>query len=173
MRAAIYARMSTDKQSADSPADQIARCREAVDLFAELEQERGEILARLEAGGADVDLDALRPWIVERVEEMRSAFETEPGDAREALRILLGTRRLRVGPDPTRGFRVEGLFVLPQEMRAPCGPWTARACDSVVAGGRFGRTEPRRCPSLRTSRWLHDQPRAMPTTLNFCCSPVS
>ncbi len=28
MRAAIYARMSTDKQSADSPADQIARCRD-------------------------------------------------------------------------------------------------------------------------------------------------
>ena len=28
MRAAIYARMSTDKQSKDSPADQIARCRE-------------------------------------------------------------------------------------------------------------------------------------------------
>ena len=28
MRAAIYARMSTDKQSADSPADQVARCRE-------------------------------------------------------------------------------------------------------------------------------------------------
>lgn len=28
MRAAIYARMSTDKQSTDSPADQIARCRE-------------------------------------------------------------------------------------------------------------------------------------------------
>lgn len=31
MRAAVYARMSTDKQSADSPADQIARCR----VFAE------------------------------------------------------------------------------------------------------------------------------------------
>jgi len=28
MRAAIYAHMSTDKQSADSPADQVARCRE-------------------------------------------------------------------------------------------------------------------------------------------------
>ena len=28
VRAAIYARMSTDKQSADSPADQIARCRD-------------------------------------------------------------------------------------------------------------------------------------------------
>ncbi len=28
LRAAIYARMSTDKQSADSPADQIARCRD-------------------------------------------------------------------------------------------------------------------------------------------------
>ena len=28
MRAAIYARMSTDKQSADSPADQVARCRD-------------------------------------------------------------------------------------------------------------------------------------------------
>ena len=27
MIAAIYARMSTDKQSSDSPADQIARCR--------------------------------------------------------------------------------------------------------------------------------------------------
>ena len=28
MRAAIYARMSTDRQSADSPADQVARCRD-------------------------------------------------------------------------------------------------------------------------------------------------
>ena len=28
MRAAIYARMSADKQSSDSPADQIARCRD-------------------------------------------------------------------------------------------------------------------------------------------------
>jgi DNA invertase Pin-like site-specific DNA recombinase len=31
MRAAIYARMSTDKQSSDSPADQIARCRAFAD----------------------------------------------------------------------------------------------------------------------------------------------
>jgi hypothetical protein len=30
VRAAIYACMSTDKQSADSPADQIARCRDAL-----------------------------------------------------------------------------------------------------------------------------------------------
>ncbi len=28
MRAAVYARMSTDRQSADSPADQISRCRD-------------------------------------------------------------------------------------------------------------------------------------------------
>jgi Resolvase, N terminal domain len=28
MRAAVYARMSTDKQSTDSPADQISRCRD-------------------------------------------------------------------------------------------------------------------------------------------------
>jgi hypothetical protein len=88
---------------------------EAVDLFRELEEERGEIAARLEKGGADVDLEALRPWIIERVTEMRSAFKTEPENAREALRILLGPRRLRVGPGPDRGFRVEGLFVLPLE----------------------------------------------------------
>jgi hypothetical protein len=31
MRVAIYARMSSDKQSPDSPADQIARCREFTD----------------------------------------------------------------------------------------------------------------------------------------------
>jgi|SRR5208337_1223740 len=116
-------------------AARTGRVDEAVDLFGELEQERGELVARPEAGGADVDLEALRPWIVERVAEMRSAFETEPENAREALRILLGPRRLRVGPDPDRGFRVEGLFVLPLEMRAPWGQGTARACDSVVAGG--------------------------------------
>ena len=41
----------------------------------------------------------------------------------------------RERPDPDRGFRVEGLFVLPLEARAPWGQGTARACDSVVAGG--------------------------------------
>lgn len=35
MRAAIYARMSTDKQGAGSPADQIARCRELAELTSE------------------------------------------------------------------------------------------------------------------------------------------
>jgi len=63
----------------------------------------------------------------ERVEEMRSAFEGEPEAARDALRALLRTRRLRVGPDPDRGFRVEGVFVLPLEARAPWGH--VRGCD--------------------------------------------
>jgi DNA invertase Pin-like site-specific DNA recombinase len=122
-------------------AARTGRVDEAVDLFGELEQERGEIAARLEAGGADVDLEAMRPWIVDRVAEMRTAFESAPENAREALRVLLGTRRLRVGPDPDLGFRVEGLFVLPLETRTPWGQGTARACDSVVAGGRYGTVE--------------------------------
>jgi hypothetical protein len=111
------------------------RVDEAVRLFAELERERAEIRARVDAQGPDLDLETLRPLIVERVEEMRSAFKGEPEAARGALRALLGTRRLRVGPDPDRGFRVEGLFLLPLETRAPWGHGTARVCDSVVAGG--------------------------------------
>jgi hypothetical protein len=95
----------------------------------------GGIGAGLGTRGLGLDLETLRPCIVERVQEMRSAFEGEPESAREALRTLLGTRPLRVGPDPDRGFRVEGLFILPLETRAPWGHGTARVCDSVVAGG--------------------------------------
>ena len=78
---------------------------------------------------------------VAREAEMLSAFDAEPQNAREALHILLGQRRLQVGPGPDRGFRIEGLFILPLEARAPWGQGTARACDSVIAGGRFATSE--------------------------------
>jgi len=125
-------------------AARTGRVDEAADLFGELEQERNGIVARLEATGPEVDLQTLRPLILRQIVEMRSAFDTEPQTAREALRILLGPRRLQVGPDPDRGFRVEGLFVLPLETRAPWGHGTARVCDSVVAGGRYVYVTPAR-----------------------------
>jgi hypothetical protein len=45
-----------------------------------------------------------------QLERIAGTFAGDPETAREALRTLLGTRRLRVGPDPDRGFRVEDLL---------------------------------------------------------------
>lgn len=60
MKAAIYARMSTDKQSADSPADQIARCREYAKRHGWQVVEDLVVTDERISGAAIVDRPALR-----------------------------------------------------------------------------------------------------------------
>jgi hypothetical protein len=81
-------------------------------ILAELRQEREEIQRRLAAAPIIVDLERLRPRAEAMVREIRQ--RTADGDVdtrRRALRSLI-EGRLRVSPDPSRGFCVDGLVVL-------------------------------------------------------------
>jgi hypothetical protein len=83
-----------------------------VSILEELRQEREEIERRLAAAPIIVDLERLRPRAEAMVREIRQ--RTADGDVdtrRRALRSLI-EGRLRVSPDPSRGFCVDGLVVL-------------------------------------------------------------
>ena len=109
---------------------------EAAGLYAELDRERAGIQARLSTPTPRLDLDALRPRVLERAEELRSAFAESPDHARAAFQALLRGRRMRVSPDAERKFRVEALFELALGPRAARGSGSGRLV-SVVAGGRY------------------------------------
>jgi hypothetical protein len=68
-------------------------------------------------------------------------FEGAPERARAALSGLLAGRRMRVGPDPERGFRVEGVFHWPLDLeaRAARAPQATGRLVSVVAGEGYAR----------------------------------
>ena len=80
--------------------------------IAEREREAAEIKARLGAAGEEVDLEALRKPIEARIRDLRGLLAGNPEEARQALSSLFDGQRLRVSPDPERGFRVEGVAVL-------------------------------------------------------------
>jgi DNA invertase Pin-like site-specific DNA recombinase len=108
----------------------------AAALYADLDAERSRLLGRLTEIPV-FDPEEILQAAEARVLELREALEHGP-ESRAALRSLLGNRRLRVGPDADRGFRVEGLLEVELETRttretAP-GPF-----DCVVAGGRSVR----------------------------------
>ncbi len=85
-----------------------------------------------------LDRETLRALVEPRVLEMRSAFLGSPEHARAGFRALLGGRRMRVGPDPERRFRVEGVFELALETTDSRGPQDDLGSrHSVVAGGGF------------------------------------
>ena len=87
--------------------------------------------------------DSSHPRIV-LVADLRVAPSGAPENARRAFAALLGDRRMRVGPDAERGFRVEGLFEwVPGSQRAARARGTGRLA-SEVAGGlhRPARTTP-------------------------------
>jgi hypothetical protein len=92
MRVAIYARMSTDKQSTDSRA--------------------GASRDRSPAGSRwDIDRRGAATSLVEAsVLEMSDAFAGDADARRTAFRALLGERRMQVLADPAHDhcFRVEG-----------------------------------------------------------------
>lgn len=73
-----------------------------------LEAERTRIKARLAARPAIPDMDRLREAAEGWVRELRTTLEGHDGEL-EALGSIIVGRRLWVGADPKRGFRIEGL----------------------------------------------------------------
>jgi hypothetical protein len=137
-------------------------------LLAELEAERREIL-RPAATFAPMGLDraALRRLIEPRVVEMRSAFLGSPERARSAFRALLGDRRMRVGPDPERRFRVEGIFELALETGDARALQEHRASAITGSGGASYECRLRsRAPGCRSRgrRRPPDRPTDLPAT---------
>ena len=124
----------------------------------ELEAEKRELLSRLERAPAIPSQVALREIVRDRVLAWRSLFEASPEEGRNALAALLAGRRMRVHADSERAFRVEGLLRLPLTNEPPRADASGRF-DSVVAGERFGRTEPRHGALPPTSHWPHDPGR--------------
>ena len=108
---------------------------QAAGLYAELERERETIRVWLRGPTRGLDLDAVRPRVLERAEELRSAFAESPDHARAAFHALLRGRRMKVSPDAERKFRVEALFELALGPRAARGPGGSGRLVSVVAGG--------------------------------------
>ena len=91
---------------------------------------------------------------------MRSPFETHPENAREALCIILGPRRLRDGPGPHRGFRVEGLFVQAETCAHPGGAGNRQGVRLGGSGG--GPLHPLRRPIEAGVSHRHDTKRNQP-----------
>ncbi|HME73177.1 MAG TPA: hypothetical protein VKM54_25410 [Myxococcota bacterium] len=111
-------------------------------VVAELETERTRLSGARTGSDrpAEIPPEILRATIEARVREVRSAFEASVQDRREAFRALLGNRRMRVGPDPERGFRVEGVFALALEVPNARPLEGAGRRQSVVAGGATSGT---------------------------------
>ena len=122
-------------------AAKTGRVEAAADLYGELQTERTKILGRLEEAACDFDPDLVQAVVLERVRQMRAAFDGSDADRRGAFRALLGTRRMTVASHPDRGFQVEGLFELPLEAER-------------VAGGDLSAT--RMCGSRGALRTIAD-----------------
>ena len=90
---------------------------EAAARIRELQRERETLRRRLRRSEPQIDVDELRAPIERAVRDLGAWLTGTPEQGRAALAALLGDRRLRVGPDAERGFRVEGLLRL--EMRMP------------------------------------------------------
>jgi len=120
----------------------------AADLFEELRAERAKIASRLEEAACDFDPELVQAVVLERVTQMRAAFDGSDADRRSAFRALLGGRRMTVASHPDRGFQVEGLFELPLEAeRVAGGDLSAtRMC------GSGGALRPRRAGASRRVR---------------------
>ena len=93
----------------------------AAELYDELRAERVRIAGRLEEAACDFDPELVQAVVLERVRQLRAAFDGSDADRRGAFRALLGTRRMTVASHPERGFQVEGLFELPLEAERVAG----------------------------------------------------
>ncbi len=83
-----------------------------------------------------VDFARLRARAVELVSDLRGLLDGSPADARRLLFALFGESRLRVRPDPTRGYVIEGTAMLPLDAEAPGSPeGTGRLLQSVAGAG--------------------------------------
>ena len=77
----------------------------------------------------------VREVVLERVRQMRAAFDGSEADRRGAFRALLGDRRMSVAPHPDRGFQVEGLFELPLKPGRVAGGGDLTATRMFGSGG--------------------------------------
>jgi site-specific DNA recombinase len=107
----------------------------AAELYGELHGERAQIAARIGDVASDFDLGVVREVVLERVTQMRAAFDGSDADRRGAFRALLGDRRMSVAPHPDRGFQVEGLFELPLEPERVAGGGDLTATRMFGSGG--------------------------------------
>ncbi len=79
----------------------------------------------------------LRQLVIDRVSDLRATFPGDPTGIRNALKELLRGRRMTVGPDSERGFKVEGLFEWPLQTQVARLHEETGRLDSVVAGTGF------------------------------------
>ena len=119
--------LDTEVRNLIDLAARVGALDEAAARIRELQREREILSARL-SSTAVPDPEELRRPLERALADLGSALRASPDQAREALRQLLAGRRLRVGPDCQRSFRVEGLLRL--EMRMPP--------DSPSEGIRYG-----------------------------------
>ncbi|MHA1943880.1 MAG: hypothetical protein ACW96M_05730 [Candidatus Thorarchaeota archaeon] len=72
------------------------------EILAELDSERRDLETRLSANRSKLDRGALRARVVERVAAFAQVFVETPSQGHDALRALLGSRRIKVGPHEER-----------------------------------------------------------------------
>ena len=138
---ARLAEVNTELRNLIRLAAKLGDLDEHAQLVAELRAERAAIERRLARSPSEepaFDPDELVALAEEGFADLRATLQGSPVHARAALGSLLGDRRMRVGPDSERGFRVEGLFEWSPEVRVP-GPLQERTgrLASVVAGEGF------------------------------------
>ena len=76
------------------------------------EREASQIKSRRSQRNAPLETSALAPLIRRNLSDLRNMLRNSPEDARKAFGALLGQNRLRVQPDPERGFVVRGEALL-------------------------------------------------------------
>jgi hypothetical protein len=119
---------------------------EAAARIRELQRERETLRRRLRRSEPQIDVDELRAPIERAVRDLGAWLTGTPKQGRAALAALLGDRRLRVGPDAERGFRIDGELELALELRTARDPQDLRAVRFGGSGGalRHGRKGRRR-----------------------------
>ena len=110
-------------------------------VLGELERERQELRQRLLRSSPALDLEALRDPIEKTLNDLGAWLTGTPEQGRAALRALLGDRRLRVGPDTERGFRIDGELEVTLELRTA---WDHEDLQAVRFGGSGGALWPYR-----------------------------
>lgn len=100
-----------------------------------VQEEEDTVRARVQAARARYDEERLEGVLLAQVRQLRQLLEGSPDETRAVLRLLLGDDRLRVRPDPDRGFAVEGLARLTLNTRNARAPGGTRALLEDGSGG--------------------------------------
>ncbi len=102
----------------------------------ELAEERRKLAFSLAQADLKVDRAMLEVQIKDRLNHLDDALHDSPERGRSALRSLLRKRRLRVGKDPVRGFRIDGQLEFGVDLALVASPAVSQRA-TVVAGTGF------------------------------------